>query len=404
MADQFQLALVGLAGPVAVHGQRAEYPAAGRLDGHGPGGAETDGHGEGAASLPIGIGLHVSCQHRAPEVYGCGARPIAHIDDRMFLGGAHGRREPCADHLGEAPAIGAEPPNADHAVAAAGLGEIHRGGQHLAQRRVGGDALEHVAFARHDDLYVLAVADVGDAGAHQAARPGQRHQPHLGGHGLAIAAPITPLENRRRAGGRPQQLTQFERRDLFAPDPEELQRTLVGVRAASSGDVDDDDPLGRGLYERAIADLAVAQGLSGGQAFAHVAQADHEQDAALDQHLAGHDFHRQRTAIPAPRLRDARFGSAPAGGGIGRHGLQAAQQRTLDWQIGQQADDRYPDQFGLRIAKQLFTGRVEHADGAVTRDRDDDVLDVVEDGAQLAGVSTTQPLGESARFGCEQLH
>ena len=62
----------------------------------------------------------------------------------------------------------------------------------------------------------------------------------------------------------------------------------------------------------------------------------------------------------------------------------------------EQARDRLADDLGTRVAEHALAGGIEDLDRAVDRDRDNHVLDVIEDGLQMSGVGAGQPVAERA--------
>src|SRR4029077_7048493 len=75
--------------------------------------------------------------------------------------------------------------------------------QHLGKGCVTGDLLEYLAFGSGDPLGALALGDVGDAAAYQAAvGAGQAHQANFADELLAGGIAMGPLEHRHLAGER----------------------------------------------------------------------------------------------------------------------------------------------------------------------------------------------------------
>ena len=103
--------------------------------------------------------------------------------------------KPGSVDLGKALAVVRQPADAHDIVGIDGFGKRHRCRQQFGQRRIRGDALEHVALAGHDALRVDALGDVGDAGAHQPLRSWQRHEAHFGYYALPVRSPIVPFKS-----------------------------------------------------------------------------------------------------------------------------------------------------------------------------------------------------------------
>ena len=158
------------------------------------------------------------------------------------------------------------------------LGRLGDRFERCGQVDVAGDALEHAPLAGGQQLAALALGDVGDAAADQAAAGGgQPDQAHFAGNVVAERIAMHPFEDRRFAGQRAVEVPAHdaERRravrlvrrahafgpigeQLLARHLEEAHGVLVALDEAAGVHVEDDDGFGRVLDQRAVARLAFA--------------------------------------------------------------------------------------------------------------------------------------------------
>ena len=281
-----------------------------------------------------------------------------------------------------------------------GLGDGLEG---VREVHVAGDALEDAPLAGREGLRALALGDVGDAAADQAAtRRGQADEADLAGDVVIERVAMQPLEARRLAGQRPLDVLVrhaerwhavglFRRTDLLGPDGqqflaghlEEPHRIVVALDEAAGVDVEYDDRLWRILDESAVAGFAVADGDLGVLAVGRVAQADDEQLTLVQPHLADTEFGVEQRAV-----------AVPAPGRVGRkvdlrvvQGLREFLQGRRDPRPARERRDQHVEaeapHVRLLVAEDAFAGGVECLDTTALVNRQDRVLDVVEDGLEL---------------------
>ncbi len=184
------------------------------------------------------------------------------------------------------------------------------------QRGIGGDLLEHPALARRDRVRPLALGDVGDAGADQAAiGTRQAHEAHFAGHAVCPVASQCAHSNTgaspdkapsMKPRGRPKDgvPSAGARADLVRAAGEQglarhLEKTagiVVDVDEFALVDVEYHDHFGGVLHQGAVARLALAHRLLGEMPLGDVADADDVAVAPIELGLADGDLHRDAIA------------------------------------------------------------------------------------------------------------
>src|SRR5690606_19781420 len=154
--------------------------------------------------------------------------------------------------------------------------------------------------------------------------------------------------------------------------------------------------------EQAVARLALANGLLGLSPLRDVAQADHEDLPPADPRVADRQLDREGMAllVPTPRLGGGQIEVRVAGGG--RKPLQilfhaAVLADTRDQQVDALAKD-----FRLAVAEHALAGGIEGLDDAALVDRENDVLDVIQDDLQMLRALLVHFARKRARLGGHQ--
>ena len=152
-----------------IDGEGSEHLPVRGEDRRGPRGAQSRVLGGLPAKLPERIGLDIGDRHLPREIHGGGAGAEANADRRSVHGGDELARQARRHAEGEHLALAIE--QADGAAAARDDALDHFADrlEHRGQRRVRRDLLEYASLARRDRIAALALGDVGDAGAYQAA-------------------------------------------------------------------------------------------------------------------------------------------------------------------------------------------------------------------------------------------
>ena len=184
------------------------------------------------------------------------------------------------------------------------------------------------------------------------------------------------------------------------------KRTAFSLTSTSrlTIEIDDDDDLRRMLDERAIARLAVAQRRFRSLAIGRVAQADDVQRAPIQLRLADGDLGRKVRAVGMQTERLVRREVDLRVVETRSELFELRRQRLFVGELRQQETQRTADDLGFGMTEDALPGRVDRRDVARLIDGDDDVLDVIEDGLQLARGAFAQLARESGRLVRHQLH
>ena len=400
--DQFLIARRGQPGLAPVDGDGADHPFVRGDDGRGPGGAQPRLEGRFAPVFPARIGADVGHHHGLGKVCrrGAGAEPGA--DRNAVHGRDEGARQARSGTDGEHEPVGLEQAHGAEAVQHHPLEHLGDRVEHRRQRRIRGDLLEDPPFARGDGLGALALGDVDDARADQApVRARQAHEAHLAGQSLALGIAVQPFEHRRLPGERGVDVAarhaergravRLQRRtDPFraaAEQPlavhlEEPAGIVVDVDELVPVDVEDDDHLGRMLDQRAVARLALADQLFREMPLGGVADAQDIAVAPVEAGLADVQLDGDPGAAlgdtPGLMRGEIDVGVIDAGGPAFEEPGGGIRIHLRQQQVEGAAED-----LGLRVAEDALGRGVESLDVRGLVDRDDGVLDVVEDGLQM---------------------
>ena len=319
------------------------------------------------------------------------------------------------------------------------LGQRHRAGalrdhaldhlaerlEHRAQRRIRRDLFEYAALAGGDGVAALALRDVGDAGPDEpAVRTRQAHEAHFAGQRLSVRVAVHPLEHRRLTGeraidvaareakGRPVILLMRRTHPLGAAIEQHLARHLeeaagvvVHVDEPVEVHVEYDDDLGRVLDQRPVARFAVAHGLFGHLPLGAVAHAHDVAVTAVQARLADRNFEGDPGLVlgTTPGLVCSEIDVGVVDGG--RAALEEFHERFIDAvHVREQVVERASEDLRRHVAEDPFARGVEGLDVARIIDRDDGVLDVVEDGLQVGGRLLANFAGERLGLIRHDLH
>ena len=300
-------------------------------------------------------------------------------------------------------------------------------GDRLERRRqvdVAGDPLEDAPLAGREQLAALALRDVGDAAADQApARRRQPNEPHLAGYVVPMRVAVQPFEARRltreraidvapgdaegwRAVGLVRRADPFRsgRKQFLARHLEESHGVVVALDEVPGVHVEHDDRLRRVLDQRPIARLAFADRCLGELAIRRVAQADDVDRAPVESHLAHADLGVEQRAVAVPAAGLARRQvELRVLDGFRKLVERAGEPRMAGQRRDQQVKPAIPH-LGLVVAEHAFARRVHGLDAADFVDRQDRVLDVVDDRLQLHGGVFADFARRGRGFVGEQLH
>ena len=157
------------------------------------------------------------------------------------------------------------------------------------------------------------------------------------------------------------------------------------------------------LHQGPVARLALAHRLLGEMPLGDVADAHDVAVAPIEARLADRDFHRDARAFlgDAPGLMRGQIDVRV----VDLRGAALEKlERPARVDVGQQEIERAAENLRLRIAEDALAGGIEGFDVAGVIDRDDGVLDVVEDGLQVRGGLLADLARERLRLVRHELH
>ena len=184
---------------------------------------------------------------------------------------------------------------------------------------------------------------------------------------------------------------------------EEAAGVVVDVDELSGIDVEHHDRLGSMLHQRPVAAFAFAHRYFGEMPLGDVADADDIAVQPIELGLADGNLNRDPAAAfdQAPGLRRGQVHVRIVN--FGGETLEVIA-GMLGIHVGEQQPDRPAENLGGRIAEDPLAGVIEgfHAAGVI--DRDDRVLDVVENGLQVRGCLLANLASHRLRLIGHQLH
>ena len=185
---------------------------------------------------------------------------------------------------------------------------------------------------------------------------------------------------------------------------EEAHRIVVDVDEAADVYVEHHDGFRSVFDQRPVARFAFAHGLLGIAPIRDVTQADDEDATAVHARLAHRDVRGKRRAIlvPTPGLvgRQIDMGVIEPR----REPRQVVGHRSLLRRLGHEMIERAADDLCLAVAEDALSGGIESLDVPTLIDRDDGVLNVIENGLQLGRRLLANFAREGLRLIRHELH
>ena len=405
-----------------VHREGAHDPPIRCKDGRRPGRPQRGMLRSVAPKFPERVRLDVGDDDMAGQIHGGGAGTVADADRDVVHGRHELARQIRRDTDDQRLPFTIEQIDGALTLRHDALDQFANRFERRGQRDIGRDFLEHAALARGNRVRALALGDVGDAGADQAAvGTWQAHEPYLAGRGLPRGVAVRPFEYRRltrqgafdeaartpegrRAVGllRRTDLVRAAGEQGLARHFEKTAGIVVDVDEFAPVDIEYHDHFGRMLHERAVARLALAHRLLGNMSFGDVADADDVAVAPIELRLADGDLDRDAIAAlgPPPGLmrRQIHVGIVD----LGREAFQKIALSARD--VRQQEFERAAQDLRRRVAEDPLAGGIEGFDVAGVVQRDDGILDVVEDGLKVRGGLLPNLARERLRLVGHELH
>ncbi len=402
-AHQFEVAAERAARLLEIQRDRAEHVAVRCPHRRGPAGAQSGFDGRRAQVLPERVASDLGDDHLAVQEDRGGARAVARADLDAPLGIEVVLRQAHARHVLQRVGFRVVDRHRAERIRRYFLGRLREGLERRGQVHVARDALEHAPVTRGQQFAALALGDVGDAAADQApARGGQADQADLAGDVVPECVAVQPLEPGCVAGERTIEVPAcdaerrrailLERRaDLFGPDAqqlvarhlEEAHGVLVAFDEQPGVHVEHDDGFRRVFDQRAIARLAFADRRFGQLAFGGFAHADDEELAAVEPHLAHADLGVEQVAVAVPALGLAGLEVVVGVLDGGRQFFERLDDAGAARQRRNQQVELLAAHVLFAVTENPLAGGVQRFDAARLIDRDDRVLDVIEDDLQL---------------------
>ena len=184
---------------------------------------------------------------------------------------------------------------------------------------------------------------------------------------------------------------------------EEAAGIVIDVDELAAIDVEHHDHFRRMLDQRPVARLALAHGLLGEMPLGDVADADDVAVAPVERRLAHGDLQSDPRPVlgqtPGMMRREIDMGVVDLGGTV---------LEKLDGTAGRESpaagSSRCGRNLGEGVAEYPLAGRIARLDVAAFIDRDDCILDVVENGLQVRGGLLADLAGQRLRLVRHELH
>ena len=185
---------------------------------------------------------------------------------------------------------------------------------------------------------------------------------------------------------------------------EEAHRIVIDVDEAADVHVEHHDGFRSVFDQRPVTRFALAHSLLGIAPIRNVTQADDEDATAVHARLAHRDVSGELRAIlvPTPGLVGCQIDMRviePR-----REPRQVVGHRPLVRRLGHEMIERAADDLCLAVAEDALAGGIESLDVPALIDRDDGVLDVIENGLQLGGRLLANFARERLRLIRHELH
>jgi hypothetical protein len=423
-AHQLEVAPQRAARLAEVQCDGAEHAAVGSAHRRRPAGAQAGFHGRRPQVLPQRVAGDLGHDDLTVQEDRGGARTVARADRDAALGSQVARRQPHAGHVLQLVGFGVVDGHGADRIRRDFFGRLGQGLERRVQVGIAGDALEHATIARRQHLGALALGDVGDAAADQPpAGGGQPHQADFAGYVVPERVAVRPLEARGFAGQRAVHVAAHHaergravllerrtdpgrtgRQQFFARHLEEAHRVLVALDEATGVHVEHDDRFRGMLDQCAVAGLALADRGFGLLAVGRLAHADDEKFALVEADLADADLGIEGVAVLVAAAGLARLEVSLRVLDRGREFLERIDDARIAAERRNQQVELLAAHVGFAVAEDTLTGGVQGLDAPGLVDRDDRVLDVVEDRLQLRGGALAHLAREGSGLVRQQAH